>query len=213
MDWSDLLSWVVPNPQECRAEADKLRAAHPGLSSVQLANKAIGSAKKRAAGAGGAAGIFSNPATMVPATLLEAPTVLRVEGKMAGVVAALLDPASLDDYDAFSGDVVSIVFPGAVSQTLREFGVRAGQVVTKDLIRKYISKDVLKTIIKLAAKYLGIKLTQKAIISKTVPVAGAAIGSTWNWIEVQRVGKRALRYHQREAQGDENSEGDNDPAV
>ena len=50
--------------------------------------------------------------------------------------------------------------------------MRASQGATKVLIRKYINKDVLKTLVRLALKYLGLRLTQKAIISKTVPVVG-----------------------------------------
>lgn len=196
MDWQDLLSWVVPNPEECRFEARRLRSANPDLTPEQLAQLAIKTAKKWAAAAGGAAGAVSNPLAMIAAAMAEAPTVLRIEGKMAGVVAALVDPESLVNYDAFRADVLTVVFPGIVSQYLHQFGVRASQVLTKDLIRKYISKDALKTIIRLVAKYLGIKLTQKAIITKTVPIVGAGIGYAWNWIEVQTVGARAVRYYQ-----------------
>ncbi|GMU03899.1 hypothetical protein [Corallococcus caeni] len=48
------------------------------------------------------------------------------------------------------------------------------------LIRRYISKGVLKALQRFALKYLGLKLTQRAIITKTVPLVGAGIGATWN---------------------------------
>ncbi|WP_147445601.1 hypothetical protein [Corallococcus aberystwythensis] len=54
---------------------------------------------------------------------------------------------------------------------------------------------MLKALQRFALKYLGLKLTQRAIITKTVPLVGAGIGATWNWVEVQRVGKRAVRYY------------------
>lgn len=75
-------------------------------------------------------------------------------------------------------------------------GVQAGRQTSKVLVRKYISKNVLRTLVRWAAKYLGIKLTQRAIITKVVPLAGAAIGGGWNWFEVRRLGRRALAYHQ-----------------
>ena len=195
MEWSDLLGWIIPNPAECRAEAERLTAANPGMPPEDMARLAVKSAKKWAGAVGGAAGVVSNPLAMIPTTLAEAPVILRAEGKVAGVVAALLDPNSLDDYDAFQADILAVVFPGAVSQHLRPFGVRVGQVIAKDLIRKYIRGDVLRTIVKIAAKYLGLKLTQKALIARSVPLVGAGIGFTWNWIEVGKIGKRAIAYH------------------
>ena len=47
----------------------------------------------------------------------------------------------------------------------------------------------------LAVKMLGIRLTEKAIAGKVVPLVGAGIGAAWNWVEVQAVGNRAVNYH------------------
>jgi hypothetical protein len=121
--------------------------------------------------------------------------VLKEEAMLVGVVAAIIEPASLDDPDGFKADVLAILFPSAASQTLRAAAVRAGQATTRTLIRKYVSKDVLKALVRFAAKYLGMKLTQKAILTKAVPLVGGAVGAAWNWIEVERVGRRAIAYY------------------
>jgi hypothetical protein len=63
------------------------------------------------------------------------------------------------------------------------------------LIRKYISRELLKAIIRFAARYLGLKLTQKAILTKAIPLVGGVIGATWNWIEVKRIGARGMKYY------------------
>jgi hypothetical protein len=120
---------------------------------------------------------------------------LRIEGNLAGVVAALLDPHSLEDPDAFRRDIFRIIFPGAVSQVLRKLGVRAGENAAKDIVAKYITRGVTREVVEHAAKRLGVQITEKAIATKAVPLVGAGIGAAWNWIEIQAIGLRAIDYH------------------
>ena len=115
---------------------------------------------------------------------------------MAGTVAALIDPESLDDPAKFQADVLAIVFPGAVSQALRQLGVRWGQRITKQLIRRYLTQGLITSVTRFSSRYLFVHLTEKAIVSKTVPLVGAGIGAGWNWLEVKAVGKRAVSYYQ-----------------
>lgn len=198
MDFESLLRALIPNPEECRAKVRELREANPKLSPEELAQKAISQAKVMTAVAGGASGLVTNPLAMVPVAFGEMGIVLKREAKLAGVIAAILDPDVLKDQEGFATDMLSILFPNAVAQALGAFAVRAGQATTRTLIRKYISKDVLKLIIKFAGKYLGLKLTQRAIITKSVPLIGAVIGAGWNWVEVRALGARAIRYYQDE---------------
>ena len=118
---------------------------------------------------------------------------------MAGTIAALLDPASLDNPNTFPADVLAIVFPGAVSQALRQLGVRWSQRISQALIRKYLSEGLVKSVTRLASRYLFVHVTEKAIVSKTVPLVGAGIGAGWNWLEVKAVGTRAIHYYQRKS--------------
>jgi hypothetical protein len=192
----DLLNWVVPDRDACRTAADELRRNNPGLSDEELARLATTTARRWAAAAGGATGIATNPLVMLPAALADMSAMLKLEGQMAGVVAALLDPATLLNKTAFDADVVAIVFPGAVSQALRHVGVRAGQGVTRKLIQKYLTESFVKEAGQVAGKYLAIRVTEKAVVSKTIPLVGAGIGAAWNWVEMQAVGRRAIRYYQ-----------------
>lgn len=192
----DLLNWVVPDPNECLKAADELRRQNPGLSNEELAKLAATTARRWAAATGGATGIATNPLVMLPAALADMSAMLKLEGQMAGVVAALLDRPTLLSKVAFDADVVAIVFPGAVSQALRHVGVAAGQGVTRKLIQKYLTESFVKEAGQVASKYLAIRLTEKAIVSKTVPLVGAGIGAAWNWVEMQAVGRRAVRYYQ-----------------
>lgn len=38
-------------------------------------------------------------------------------------------------------------------------------------------------------KYFGIKVTQKGVVTKTLPIVGGLIGGGWNYIEVSVVKK------------------------
>jgi hypothetical protein len=201
MMFDDLLSWVVPDREACRNAAESLREEHPGLTDEQLARKAIASAKNWAVAAGGTTGAAANPLIMLPAAMADIAAMLRIEGQMAGTIAAVLDPGSLLDDKTFQADVLAIVFPGAVSQALRQIGLRAGQRMTRTLIQKYVTENVVKDATRFAAKFLVIRVTKNAVVSKTVPLVGAGIGAAWNWLEIETVGKRAIRYYQRRSIG------------
>lgn len=195
------MNWVVPDREKCRQAARELAAQNPGATPEHLARRAVTSAKSWGVAAGTATGAAANPLIMFPAAVADIAAMLRIEGQMAGTIAALLDPPSLLDERTFQADVIAIVFPGAVSQALRQFGLRAGQRVTRTLIKKYVTESVLKDATRFAAKFMFIRVTKKAVLSKTVPLVGAGIGAAWNWVELEAVGKRAIHYYQRRAIG------------
>ena len=197
----NVLEWVVPDPDQCRKAAADFAAQNPGKTPEELAKLAVGSAQTWAAAAGGATGAAANPLIMVPAALADMAAVLRIEGTMAGTIAALLEPPSLDDPRKFQADVVTIIFPGAVSQALRQLGVRWGQHITQSLIRKYFTENLLKSVTALASRYLLVHVTEKALVTKTVPLVGAGIGAGWNYLELKAVGNRAIRYYQQKGIG------------
>ncbi len=190
-----LLQWVIPDTEECRRLAAEARLEDPNATAIDAARAAVKSSRKWGAAAGAATGLAASPFTMLPAAVADMAAMLRIEGRMAGTVAALLDPESLNDPAAFRRDIIRVIFPGAVSQALRKIGVRVGEHATKSLIAKYASRALTKEIGQQAAKRLGVRLTQKAVATKAVPLVGAGIGGAWNWLEIQAIGKRAIDYH------------------
>jgi hypothetical protein len=200
MTVDEMLIWAMPSPEECRTAAGNLRDDHPDLTAAQVARRAVKNARFWATATGAATGAVANPLAMVPAAMVEVAAVLRIEAKMAGVIGALLDPKSTENYDVFRADVLSVVFPGVAAQALQQLGVRAGQQTSKTLIRNFLDKGLLGLLLRLAAKYLGIRISKRAIISKTVPIVGGCIGASWNWLEVQAIGRRAISYYQGRAQ-------------
>jgi 3-oxoacyl-[acyl-carrier-protein] synthase III len=190
---SELLEKMVPAAEQCRVAAQKLRARHPDDSVHQLAGRAVQAARRAAAVAGAATGAASNPITMVPVAFADMAAVLRIEATLIGVIAALLDPTWLSD-GSLRADSIALLFPGAVSQALRQIGIRAGEQFSRKFLREQVGKDVLKVAMRLAARHLGAELTRKALIEKAVPLVGIGIGAGWNWLEVGAVARRAVRY-------------------
>lgn len=195
LDVHKILSWVIPDIDDCRREAERLRLENPNDSAEQHARRIVKESRKWAAGVGAATGMAATPITFLPAAVADAAMMLKLEGKLAGTIAALLDPQSLEEPDTFRKEILRAVFPGAVSQALRKFGVRAGEEATKNLVRRIIGREATKEVGERAAKLLGIRLTEKAIATKTVPLVGAGIGAAWNWMEIQAVGNRTVAYH------------------
>jgi hypothetical protein len=195
LDLEPILAWLIPDPHECLREAQELRLRDPEANAEQTARRTVKESRKWAASIGGITGVAASPVTMLPAAIADMAAMLRLEGKLAGTVAALLDPDSVKDADAFRKDILRVVFPGAVSQALRKFGVRAGEEATKAMVRKLIGREAGKELGERVVKMLGIRLTEKAIAGKVVPLVGAGIGAAWNWVEIQAVGARAVNYH------------------
>jgi hypothetical protein len=190
-----LMSWVVPDVYECRRTAMELVARAPGASREQLARELVRAAQKRAATVGGVTGLAAGPFSMVPAALADMAATLKIEGTMVGGVAALLDPDSLEDPERFKADVLAVVFPAAVSQALRQLGMRAGEQITKTVVRRAAGKGSLETLVRVAGRMLGAKLTGRTVVTKGLPLVGIGIGAGWNWVEASAVGHRAIAYH------------------
>ncbi|HTL31283.1 MAG TPA: hypothetical protein VL282_18770, partial [Tepidisphaeraceae bacterium] len=179
MNLQELMQWLIPDAEECRRSAAELRLDNASSTDVQIARRAVKHARKWAASVGAATGVAASPITMLPAAIADAAAMLKIEGQLAGTIAGLLDPESLSEPENFRKDIMRVIFPGAVSQVLRKL---ATKVAVDELGER-------------AVKMLSIRLTEKAVATKTVPIVGAAIGAGWNWLEVQAVGQRAIDYH------------------
>src|SRR4051794_22299310 len=112
LDLQRILAWVIPDGDKCRDAARELRLSDPNATAEELARRAVRDARKWAVTIGAATGIAANPITMLPAAVADAAAMLRLEGQLAGTIAALLDPDSLNDANVFRQDLLRAVFPG-----------------------------------------------------------------------------------------------------
>ncbi|TMN32569.1 hypothetical protein [Pseudoalteromonas sp. S2755] len=189
------LEWVVEiDPPAIIASVKAEREKYPNSTNRKLAEKAFSSARWKATSTGFATGLPANPWTAVPAATLDVAVTLRTEVAAVARAAVIYDENFFDDDEAKWELLIPIFGLNVGSQALREFGIRGGMGVTRVAIKKYLSKETLKQFKKIMLKYFGIKVTQKGVITKTLPVVGGLIGGGWNYIEVGRVRKRAISY-------------------
>jgi uncharacterized protein (DUF697 family)/DnaJ-domain-containing protein 1 len=97
-----------------------------------------------------------------------------------------LDPEDPEDVLMVFGYAVGV----APTELLGTVASKAAGGGAKTLVKKYVSKSVLKTIQSFARK-LGFTILQRTIIKYTVPVASAIVGSTYNYATTSSMGRIA----------------------
>ncbi|WP_432219317.1 hypothetical protein ACREYJ_11365 [Pseudomonas kribbensis] len=192
------LEWVVDiDPPAIIASVEAERVKSPNSSNRKLADAAFSRARWKATATGIATGLPANPWVAVPAATLDVATTLKLEVLAAARVAVIYDKAFFEDQDAVWELLIPIFGINVGSQAFRQLGIRGGMGATRAAIRKYLSKETLKQFKKLMLKYFGIKITQKGVITKTLPIVGGIIGGTWNFIEVGRIKNRTIEYFEK----------------
>ena len=197
------ISWALDvDAPSVSASVAALRAKHPTEDHEALAWRIFKKAGWQATAAGVATGMPTNPWVAFPAAVADVALVLRMEVAAAARVAVLYDPTFLDDDDAVYELLVPVFGLNFASQAAREMGVRGGMGVTRNLVKTYLSKGTLKQFQKIMLKYFGLKVTQKAVLTKTLPVIGGMIGGAWNWVEVRALGHRCVNYFSGQSLGE-----------
>jgi len=192
---SNVLGWVVGiNDGEAADDVKRLRARNPAATNGDLARQIFVKARTKATGVGVLTGLPANPWVMVPAAIADLATVLRIETEAVARVALLYDPSFFEQPDAAWELLVPVFGIDALSQFLRDLGVLGSMGVTRQLVRQYLSKETLRSFQKVMLKYFGMKVTQKGVLSKSLPLVGAVIGGGWNFAEVTILTKRTIAY-------------------
>jgi hypothetical protein len=191
------LEWVVEiDPPAIIASVKAERIKYPDATNQKLAEKAFSAARWKASSTGFATGLPANPWTAAPAATLDVAITLKTEVAAVARAAVIYDENFFDDDDAKWELLIPVFGLNVSSQLFRELGIRGSMGVTRVAIKKYLSKEVLKEFKKIMLKYFGIKVTQKGVITKTIPIVGGIIGGGWNYVEVGQVRKRTIAYFQ-----------------
>jgi hypothetical protein len=177
-----------------KASVENLRKKHPKECNAALAARIFSGTAFWASTTGVATGLATNPLAALPAAVTDLSITLSIEVQATAKVALVYDPDFFDGENARWELLVPVLGINAVSQVTREFGIRGVMNVTRAGIKKYLSKETLKYFKKGMLKYFGLKVTQKAFVTKTLPIVGGLIGGAWNWLEVCGVRARAIDY-------------------
>jgi hypothetical protein len=191
----EVLEWVVDiDLAAIVASVAEERNQHPELTNKQLAGNAFSHARWKATYAGLVTGLPANPWVALPAATTDVAVTLKTEVYAAARTAIIYDASFFDDEEAKWELLIPVLGLNVGSQFARELGITGGMGVTRAAIRKYLSKETLKAFQKLMLKYFGIKITQKSVITKTLPLIGGLIGGAWNYIEVNQIKSRTISY-------------------
>ena len=192
---SAAFNWVISfDVNKVRDEVRLLRRRFPEATAYELAEQAFSDARLQVITAGAAMGLTANPLLSVAGALADFSVTTRTQVFAAACAAELLIPGFLDSESARH----ELLFPVLGSSILSQFGValglKAAQTATRGVVLKLINQRSLCLINTAMTRLFGRRVTQRALITKTIPLVGCVIGGTWNALEVQLIRNRTLRY-------------------
>jgi len=192
---SSLLDWVVDiDVADIQASVADERHHSPLASNQEMARKVFAGARWKAALTGLATGLPSNPWIALPAATADAAFTLKTEIAAAARTALIFDAHFFDEEQAKWELLIPVLGISTSSQLLRSLGVTGGVEVTRAVIHKYLQKESLRTFKQLMLRHFGMRVTQRGILTKTIPIIGGLIGGSWNYIEVGKIRRRTLLY-------------------
>jgi hypothetical protein len=195
-----VLEWVIDiDLAVIVASVAAERNQHPELTNQQLAGNAFSHARWKATYTGLVTGLSANPWVALPAATTDVAVTLKTEVYAAARTAIIYDASFFDDEDAKWELLIPVLGLNVGSQFARELGITGGMGITRAAIRQYLSKETLKAFQKLMLKYFGLKVTQKGMITKTLPIIGSLIGGGWNYLEVSNIKSRTIGYFENKA--------------
>ena len=173
---------------------DKLRSQNPGITSDALAKKILSrkSMKNGLVGAvTGLGGMITLPVT-IPTDLICS---WRIQASMAFSIAYAYGHTK--DTTDLRTDLYLILAGDSSKEVLKRLGIETTKGVTKKLVDKYITREVMVKIWKYIPQKIITKAGEKSATSfmKMVPVVGAPVGFVFDWGATQAVGRVAMSYY------------------
>jgi|SRR5580658_6685379 uncharacterized protein (DUF697 family) len=193
-----------------RSTAEYFSVKYPSLSREHIAEKLIHVACVNTAMAGGITGaavsidellalfefgigIPANVAVGFTAIAGELLWITKCQLQLVANLGVLYEvPLDVDDPE----DIITILefaSGGAVRELLGKEVTKISGRLTKTAVRKYVAKEVLEALQRVARK-IGYKLLQQTIISVVVPGVSIVVGALWNKRTTKIVGKKALKH-------------------
>lgn len=173
---------------------DKIREQNPNASNIELANKILHrkSIKNGLVGAFTGLGGFITLPVSVPADVICS---WRIQASMAFSIAYIFGHTQYTT--DLKTDLYLILAGNSAKESLKQFGIEVTKSVTKKLVDKYITKDVMVKIWKIVGQKIITKAGEKSITSftKMVPLVGAPVGFVFDWVSTKAIGHVAIKYY------------------
>jgi len=205
-EWFIHLMQKVIQTYDRNVRASYFQQKYPGLSPDEIADILISVTVRYATIAGAIAGVAAT-ANQITALSSAGMTAALFVGSIGAEMLYLaqiqmrlvLDLSVIYDLqlDADDPEDVLMIFGYALGVTPTEMVGKGLQVAagaaTKGAIKKYISKGTLDAIKGFSGR-LGFKILQRTILKYAVPVASAAVGSSYNFVATKSVGRIATTH-------------------
>ena len=191
----DLVEWYAhSNIQDIEEYVVKLRAQNPGLAPDDLARKIV---RRKALKCGlvgaatGVPGVLALPVT-IPADLIAC---WRIQIVMIVAVAKVYGHTATST--DLKTDIILVMAGDAAKEALKRVGIEVGKSITKKVIERVITGEVMKGIWKVVSQKVITKAGEKSLVSfmKAVPLVGAPIGFAFDWPAARIVGRAAVKYY------------------
>lgn len=185
---------IIKESKHIKVYVENLRRLNPGIDSIELAKKIISRRSLKAGGVGAVTnigGIITLPISMPTDLYLS----FRVQIRMVLAIAYIFG-WDINDRE-IATDVLLVLGGNGAMEALSGAGIKIGQEFAKKAVNKYINREVMKKINRVISRKIITKAGEKSLTSfaKLVPVVGAPIGGTINWLGTQAVGKTALQFY------------------
>ena len=192
---ADYLDWVISfDDCKVRQEVLLLRRRFPEATTYQLAEQAFSDVRLQVISAGAAMGLAANPLLSVAGALADLSVTTRAQLFAAACAAELLIPGFLDSDTARHELLFPVLGGSVISQLGVEFGLKAAQTATREFVVRLMNRRGLQAVNAVLTRVFGRRVTQRALITKTIPLVGCVIGGAWNAMEAEVVRNRTLRY-------------------
>ena len=192
---ADYLDWVISfDVCKVRQEVLLLRRRFPEATTYQLAEQAFSDVRLQVISAGAAMGLAANPLLSVASALADLSVTTRAQLFAAACAAELLIPGFLDSDTARHELLFPVLGGSVISQLGVEFGLKAAQTATREFVVRLMNRRGLQAVNAVLTRVFGRRVTQRALITKTIPLVGCVIGGAWNAMEAEVVRNRTLRY-------------------
>jgi EcsC protein family len=191
----EFIQYVVKqDPAPIKIYVDSLRARDTSLTAHELAKRIVSrkSWKNGAIGAlTGIGGFITLPVT-VPTDLIAS---WRIQATMTMAVAYCFD--ELNDSEEMVTDILLVMSGDAAKEALKRMGIETAKAISKKMVQKYISREVMKKIWKVIPQKIITKAGEKSLTSfmKMVPLVGAPVGFGFDFLATRAIGKTAIRYY------------------
>jgi hypothetical protein len=178
------------NQVELQNFINKLTLEKPHITPEEICNKIIDEKSLRSGICGAVTGVgglaflpIAIPANLYASWKIQAATVMAV--------------AYVFGYQPSKTDTCLVLFGAAdpQMQAFKTMGIEAAKVATKKAVDSYMTQQIMKSVLRLSLREAAKKMSQKALMTKMIPLIGAPMGFGFDWFTTQAVGKVAIKYY------------------